>query len=253
MPTLERAVKWVWLILGGLALTGLAALAIYALTSAVDGAGETAVPAAGRQAAAPAADAPALRYDLPERIPGTGTRMVLVRRGHGARYSDSYSYSSRGAGPMVNVAFQDAAGVRLLLDRPAYIESVSYRGSAGDAPPAAADTAAPLRWIVYQMALSDANGDHRLNDRDPQSLFVTDRDGRGLRQVLPAGFAPVAWQVRADGGLDITALAPAADPRHGDDDELRQQRAFVLEPGGQVHADAQLDSALAAAARVVGQ
>ncbi|HKP76847.1 MAG TPA: hypothetical protein VJT67_15055, partial [Longimicrobiaceae bacterium] len=182
------------------------------------------------------AEAP-IRYDLPLAVRGTDTRLVLVRRGSGYVYSSTASSAPAGGeGAVVNVAFLDASGTRLLLDRPAFIRRVRYPGRASEA---LSDSA--LGWIVYEMALKDTNADATVDDRDRRSLYVTGLDGRGLRQVLPDGYELRDWAPQPDGSLVATGLA-LTDMR---------QHAFRVDAGG-VKPLAALDSAAAAAARISG-
>src|SRR5688572_17183262 len=143
-PSLDRTVKLIWLAIGALLLLLLAAGGVMMLAQAVGNAG------ASREAARVVSDTAArvreahpVRYGMPDSIPGTTTRIVMVGDGGTAYDSRRESYESTGqrSGRDVNVMFVDASGVRLLLDRPAFIRDVSYpRAGPGEAPHA---------WISY--------------------------------------------------------------------------------------------------------
>ncbi|HEX8904232.1 MAG TPA: hypothetical protein VF771_05280 [Longimicrobiaceae bacterium] len=242
MTRIDRWLRWVWLINGVALLALLAASAVFLIAGALQnlGGGGPVEPSETHSEAKYGGDAP-LRYDPPQAIRGSETRIVVIRRGTGYTYRNTSS-STRGAeAPAVNIAFLDARGARLLLDRPAYIAHVRYPGEAGSG-----SRADSLHWIVYEAALEDSNGDRRIDDRDRRSLYVTGLDGRGLRRVLPDGFELRDWAGQPDGSLVATAvqLQPGDAPL--------PERAFVLESSGGVRPYAALDSAVAAAARIAG-
>jgi hypothetical protein len=240
MSRVDRVLRWVWLINGVLLLVLLMGSAVFVAIGALSGLGGGGSPGASAKPAdstATAERAP-IRYDLPVMVRGTDTRLVLVRRGSGYEYSRTASSASAGGeGPAVNVAFVDTRGARLLLDRPAFIRRVRYPGRASEAP---ADSA--LRWIVYEMALKDTNGDGQVDDRDRQSLYVSGLDGSGLRQVLPEGYEIRDWAPQPDGSLVATGLELAT----------MRQHAFTVDPAGAVRPYAALDSIAVRAARIAG-
>ena len=246
MSRVDRVLRWVWLINGVLLLLILLGSAVFVAIGALSGMGggspaPTAV--ATTDSAGSAAEAP-VRYDLPVPVRGTATRVVLVRRGSGYAYSSTASSAPAGGeGAVVNVAFLDAAGARLLLERAGFIRRVRFPRRGADEP--GADST--LRWIVYEMALKDTNRDGAVDDRDRRSLYLTDLDGRGLRQVLPDGYELRDWAAQPDGSLVATALelAPAAGGR-------MRERAFVVDPAGAARPFTALDSAAAEAARITG-
>jgi hypothetical protein len=246
MTRVDRVLRWVWLINGVLLLALLVFaggfVAIGALANLGGGSPTPSHKASTDSVRAAEAGGP-VRYDTPVPVRGSATRIVLIRRGTGYAYSSTASSTPAGGeGAVVNVAFIDASGARLLLDRPGFIRRVRFPGRE---PEVAGDST--LRWIVYEMALEDSNADRTVDDRDQRSLYVTDLDGRGLRRVLPQGFELREWEGEPDGSLVVTGLelAPAPGGR-------MRQRAFVLDPAGAVRPYAALDSVAAQAGRIVG-
>jgi hypothetical protein len=234
----------VWLAIGILLLALLVAAVVFVAREALGGrgGGASAPDGARRDSAARAAAAEPLRYDTPQPVRGSATRIVPIRRGSGYTYqSRASSRSSSGEGPMVNVAFLEGDGARLLLDRPAYIRDLTFPGSTGAA---AGDS---LRWIVYEMALEDGDGNGRIDELDPRSLYVSGVDGRGLRRVLPAGYELRDWSAQPGGSLVATAL------QLGEGRAPMRERAFVLDAAGPVRPYAALDSVVAAAAAIVAK
>jgi hypothetical protein len=247
MSRVDRVLRWVWLINGVLLLAllvfGAGFVAIGAL-SGLGGGSPASQPSKSADSSATPDGGGEIRYDPPVPVRGNGVRVVLIRRGTGYTYSSTASSAPAGGeGAVVNVAFLDAAGARLLLSGPGFIRRVRFPGH--DPAEAAGDSA--LRWMVYEMALKDTNADGAVDDRDRRSLYVTDLGGRGLRQVLPDGYELREWAGQPDGSLVATGLelAPAAGGR-------MRQRAFVLDPAGAMRPYAALDSVAAEAARIAG-
>jgi hypothetical protein len=240
---LERLLRWVWLLIGvvvlALLLFGAGFLALEWLGGS--GAPPSPLPAAD---SAPVHVGEGLRYEPPLAVAGTATRLVLIHRASGYGYpSASPGRDPRAAeGALVNVAFVQGERVRLLLDRPAFIRRIRYPGADSSAAGASAG-----RWIVYEMALEDADHNGSVDDRDPRSLYATDLEGEGLRALLPEGVEPRGWAAQPDGSLLLTGieLGGAAGPV--------RQRAFRLSPAGTVTPWTALDSAVAAATRVAGE
>lgn len=243
----DRVLRWVWLINGVVLLALLAFGAVFVAIGALSGlggGGPASTPAKTAADTSAAAGAP-IRYDPPVPVRGSTVRVVLMRRGTGYTYSSTASSTSSagGEGAVVNVAFLEDGRARLLLDRAGFIRRVRFPGN----DPAEAAGEGALRWIVYEMAPADTNGDGDVDDRDRRSLFVTDLSGRGLRRVLPEGYELRDWAGQPDGSLVATGLELSSSAGG----RLRQ-RAFVLDPAGGVRPYAALDSVAAEAERIAG-
>lgn len=248
-PSLDRTLKLLWLAIGALLLLFLIGGGVMILAQVIGnaGAGSEAVRVAGGDR--PAREEPrAVRYGMPDSIRGTATRIVMV--GNGAAYgyrervSDSYGTSGgRMSGAEVNVMFVDAAGARLLLDRPAFIREVDY-------PVPREGESGPRTWISYVVALDDTNGDGRLDARDAVALYVTDLDGRNLRPVLSP---PLRYQShRGLGPTRILVYALQGPAGAAVDEDRMRQRAFIYDvAAGQLAPYAALDSAAERAGRIL--
>lgn len=239
---LDRVLRWVWLIIGVLLLIGIVSSLVFVASEAIRSGGGGSVASDSAAASVDAdsgkADTP-LRYDSPEAIRGSAVRIVMIRRGSGYTYrSTASSAPASGEAPAVNVAFLEGDGARLLLSQPAYIRRVAFPGS----PRAAGgDT---LRWIVYEMALEDSNGNGRMDESDRRSLYVSDLQGHGLRRVLPPGYELRDWAPQPGGTLIVTGVQLAQDAG------AMVQRAFVVDAAGAVRPHAALDSVIDAAGRI---
>jgi hypothetical protein len=112
---------------------------------------------------------------------------------------------------LVNVMFLSGDSARLLLDRAAYIRSMSY--------PERSDS---LRgWIAYEVATMDTNGDGRLDERDGLNLAISDVEGRGFRMVLPPDIRLDAFHILDRNTVLVYAFGEAG-PRRGRSDSRRQ-------------------------------
>jgi hypothetical protein len=238
-PSLDRALKMIWLGIGAVVLLFLLAGLVMVVSQATRNAG--AAEDAARVASADAADSrqPAMvRFGMPDSILGTRTRIVRVHDGtvpnrRISAESGDYSRSD----DEVNVMFVDAQGVRLLLDRPAHIRELSY--------PRTDD--APRTWISYVMALDDTDGNRRVDEADARALYVTDLDGRNLRPVLGP---PLRYQSHA--AFDATRILVYALEGSGRDEARMRQRAFLydLRAGRLAPYDA-MDAAAARAGQIL--
>jgi hypothetical protein len=244
-PSLDRTLKLLWLAIGILLLTFLVGGGAMILAQVIGnrGAGDAAVRVAGE--GGPAREEPrAVRFAEPQRIHGTTTRLVPVEYGRayqpdGGGYASGARYTSE---VVANVVFLDDAGARLLLDRPAHVESIDY--------PRAAD--AVQRWIAYRIAFDDTNRDGKLDRRDASSLYVTDLEGRNLRPVLRPPLRLRTFQALDAGRMLVYALEPPAGAAV-DEDRMRQ-RVFIYDvASGRLAPYAALDSTVARAAQILGR
>jgi hypothetical protein len=249
--SLDRAFRVIWLVVGGVLLLLLVAGGVMILSQMIGnaGAGDDAVRVAKENAPA-REQVRAVRYGAPRAIRGTNTRMVLV--GYGESYqranvsaTDYGMYDGGGDGSQVNVVFLDAEGARLLVDRPAFIHDIRY--PSGDARTDSLQT-----WITYVMSLDDSDGNGRLDERDPPALYVSDRDGRGLRAVLNPPLRYHAYEALDAGRMVVYALEPPAGERV--DAEKMRQRAFVYDvASGRLSPYAALDSATMRAGQILAR
>jgi hypothetical protein len=251
----DRLLKRVWLINGFLLL----ALAVLALVSA----GAAWLPelfprhqdavAAAPGTPAEGATPRAVRFDVPERVWGTTTKLVEIHYGKdftgaglGALSSAvapkyQYYYVGRQTGPLVNVAFvsEGNGAARLLFDRVVHIEAVRF-------PEEEADSL--QRWISYDVVLDDTNGDGALDRDDGATLFVSALDGTQLRRALPEGWRLVSHGATGDGNsIVMTALRAGEGKKHESEEDLqqREQRVFIFDVvTGDLRPYAALDSVI---------
>ncbi|WP_420127996.1 hypothetical protein [Longimicrobium sp.] len=242
-PSLDRTLKLLWLLIGALLLLFLAAGGVMILSQVIGnaGAGDAAVQIASEDRA-PREEPRAVRYPAPQAIRGTSTRLIPVEYGRayqpdGGGYASGARYTSE---VVANVIFLDAQGARLLLDRPAHVASIHYPRTAQDVQ----------RWIAYQIAFDDTNGDARLDRRDATTLYVTDVEGRSLRPVLRPPLRLRSFHALDAGRMLVYALEP---PRGAAVDEDRMgQRAFIYDvASGQLAPYAALDSAAERAGQIL--
>ncbi len=243
--TLDRALRWIWLLIGILLLSFLAVGGVLILAQLVGnrGARDDAVRVAS-DSAVPREEPRAVRYGLPQGIHGTSTTFLSVNygRGYEPRGSAGYASADRGSGVMANVVFVDGQGARLLLDRPAHIQDMRY-------PSRPEDT---WRWIEYTIAFDDTNRDGRLDSQDGMGLYVSDVEGRNLRPVLRPPLRPGFTQALDAGRMLVYALEPPSAEVVAE--SRMRQRAFIYDlASGQLAPYTALDSAAARAARILGR
>ena len=258
-PNGDRWLKRVWLVNG---VVLLAAVVIGLGAAVVAGVSEW----HGDKAVAVAAPSPeqgpndgnaagrAVRFDAPEPVRGSNTRLVLLH--NGADYlpesagigSARKQYNFYSEGPIVNVVFLPT-GIgpgHLLFDRPAYLRQVSYPGETDGR----ADSL--QTWISYEVVLIDTNGDGKLDDDDERQLMVSDLDGNNLKPVLPAG-----WRLKDYSPLKdrrTLVITGFASPKVGEkfDERRALERAFLYDVRcGKLESFAALDSLVARAGRVL--
>jgi hypothetical protein len=242
--SLDRSLRMIWLLIGILLLLLLLAGGAMIVAQLVGnlGAGDDAVRVVS-QAQPPREEARAVRYGEPHPIRGTATRLVQVE--YGRAFSPDGGYASGGRytrETVVNLIFVDAQGARLLLDRPAYVGSVSWPRP--DEP--------ARSWIVYQISLDDANRDGKLDARDPTSLYVSDLEGRNLRPVIRPPLRVKDYRMLDADRVLVYALEPPAGPAVAE--ERWRQRAFVYDAAaGRLSPYATLDSAATRAGQILSR
>lgn len=221
-PSLDRALRIVWLVIGVLLLgTLVVSLAFFAAgflrtrgaAADADRAVAEAVPAE--------ADGAGVRLTLPQRVRGTDTRIAfVVRPGAPAPRAPE---PGRVQG-VVNVVFLDPDGApRLLLDRPAEVREVRF-------PAEGEEGEEPQRWITYEIAHGGE-----------VALFLSALDGRSLRHVVAPPLRYLAHRPFGPGRVLVYAMA-GAPPR---------QRAFLYDvDAAALTPFAALDSVAAEAARI---
>lgn len=247
----ERLLKRVWLVNGLLLAVLFAALAIWLVVEVGSSwfRRHSAVITATHGAPADRASR-AVRYDPPQSIWKSTTRIVLIRYGEAferpeAKFASSDSYGERYT-LYVNAIFLEPGGGpgHLLLDRPALIRSVNFPRSKDDSLQA---------WVTYEIAFEDTDGDGGLDEDDAASLYVSDLHGGSFRRVLPKGWSVLAHEPLDGRRIVVLALRSA---EIGDRRSLEEtpERAFFYDvQTGRAEPYAALDSLTARAARIVGR
>lgn len=240
-PSLDRAFKLTWLGIGALVLLFLVIGLVLVVSQATrnSGAADEAERVVSEER--PKAEEPvAVRYWMPDSIRGTATRIVRVDDGTAPGRRAGYESSSYGdRESAVNVMFLDADGVRLLLDRPAYIRELSY--------PTTGESSDAVEWISYVIAFDDTDRSGGLDARDALALYVSDLDGRNLRMVLGPPLRYRTHEAFGPGRILVHALEGT-----GKDEERMRQRAFLYDVrASRLSPYAVMDSAAEQAGRIL--
>jgi hypothetical protein len=245
--SLDRTLRIIWLLIGILLLGFLVAGGVMILAQVIGnmGAGEAAVRVANEKSSAPREEPRAIRYGGPQAIRGTTTRLIPVGAGRGY-VPERAGYAASGPSRdefVANIIFLDDQGARLLLDRPAYVGTLTYPQRDEDVQ----------RWIEYTIAFDDTNRDGRLDSRDGLALYVSDLEGRNLRPVLRPPLRLVETEVLDAGRMLVLALEPPPGQQAVDEKRMRQ-RTFIYDvASGRLTPYAALESAAARAAQILGR
>lgn len=220
---------------------GLVALVIFSISKASE--------PSRRDVVLPTADTAgatrAVRLGRAMRLSGTETRFIPVHYGTAFSETAASSYSRSGiySQPIVNALFVEGAEARLLLQQPAYIQTVIFPDSS---------TVEPSRmWLAYHVALHDTNGDGVLNHHDGRSLAISDLDGGNWRVVLPEGVFLHGTEVLDAQRILVTAF-DTPPPARGDDSRLQQILIYEVATGSLTRFDA-ANAAVERAGRILGR
>jgi hypothetical protein len=220
-PSLDRALRIVWLVIGVLLLGTLLVSLVFVAAGFLRtrGAGEAADRAVAEGVAGEAGGG--VRLTLPQAMRGTDTRIAFVARegGRAARAPEPGRVQG-----VVNVVFLDADGAaRLLLDRPAEIREVHF-------PAAGVAEEGMEGWITYEIGSGGEVG-----------LYLSDLTGRALRPVAVPPLRYLAHRPFGAGRLLVSAL----------DGDPPRQRAFLYDPeAGSLEPFTALDSVADEAGRI---
>ncbi|MFN8653701.1 MAG: hypothetical protein U0133_17480 [Gemmatimonadales bacterium] len=223
--------KRLWLVIGAVVLPLVLLLAGVLLWSWYEdrhNGGEPAVLVPPRHPAATPDSILALRYESPEHIQGSSTRLVRVYLGTGqhqseALFASSDAYGPRDLGPPVNIVFlrngdEEAAP---LLEQPGLITESSIPSTESDSL---------QTWLTFTVIRADTDHDGRLTASDDPDFVVTDLDGRNARHPLAA---PLRFHSAAPGPrhntLLIYALEPVGSARERMEERDMRQRAMLYD------------------------
>jgi hypothetical protein len=86
-------------------------------------------------------------------------------------------------GATINLVFftSDRKEVYKLLEHNAYINKISYPSGKYYKK----DTEKIQPFMLYEIAMEDNNNDHRINDDDNMSYYISDLSGKNLRKITP--------------------------------------------------------------------
>jgi hypothetical protein len=130
-----------------------------------------------------------------------------------------------------NVAFYNTRmGQHHLLDetRKMLIHQITVNGPVAESYGSKRAGATDNRYIFYRVITADHNGDKRFNFADLTYLFVSDRDGRAFRQLSPAGYDLLSWEL-------VSGTRKVFMPVHRDGnnnhrlDEAEEKLAFLVD------------------------
>lgn len=135
-------------------------------------------------------------YDQPQKIKSTDFYISEVtvfdkKMPQDIKYAlmEAAQINEKMFGATINILFfkEDRSQVYPLLDRNAYIDQVSFpreqRNRYYSYELEDKDKLQP--YIIYKIAMSDDNGDNRINSEDNMSYYISDLFGKNLEQITP--------------------------------------------------------------------
>ncbi len=125
-------------------------------------------------------------------IDSSGILMFPLSMGESERDGGSLSYKSMPSYSYWNIIFLNSKTNEyyLLSDRKMLIRSYDFKYSSNDN----VDIAQTSNHIFYSITSYDYNKDRKLTDDDPTYLFVSDKEGKGFRQISPNNYDLRNWQ-----------------------------------------------------------
>ncbi len=125
-------------------------------------------------------------------IDSSGILMFPLAIGTSEKETGSMRYQSTPALYSWNIIFLNTRTneYHLLSDRKMLIRHFNFTSN-GSGNAGAVNTG---KYIFYTVTTEDYNKDAKLTDEDPEYLFVTDKAGKGFRQVSPASYHLQNWQ-----------------------------------------------------------
>jgi len=82
----------------------------------------------------------------------------------------------------------------LILNYETNYDNSSYYSSEDSETPKI-DNYSSKNYIFYNMITEDFNQDKKLNYSDPTYLFITDKEGKNLKQISPSNLNVVDWKL----------------------------------------------------------
>lgn len=126
-------------------------------------------------------------------IDSSGILMFPLSNGINGRYSESSSIISKSYGSSIwNIVFLNSKTneYHLLADNKMIIKSysVDYNTSSYK------NRVETSGYIFYSITSDDFNSDNNLTDSDPDYLFVSDKEGKNLKQISPKNSNLHSWE-----------------------------------------------------------
>jgi len=176
---------------------------VFALISSCTNSGNDGIPIQDKSAANEAVKNKTLASKFNEAVPLDSTTSVLYPLTLSASGKDDEglkSYPSRsGEGPYWNIAFYDTkTGVSNLLDFEMPIRINSFQKLKD--------------MIIYNVTVTDYNGDGQLDHKDPSYLFTSTQSGKQFKQITPNYMNVTSFNA----GSTLTILIQATTDSNGD-------------------------------------
>lgn len=159
-------------------------------------------------------------------IDSSGVLMFPLSMGETEREGKSRSYKEMPDNTCWNIIFYNtqAQAYHLLSDRKMLIESYGYKYGNGEN----ASIAQKSNHIFYTIRTDDFNKDKKLNNQDPQYLFVSDKMGNNFKRLSPAGYHLSNWEFIKSSNRIIMTVIKDSD-KNNKFDEADEITTFEIE------------------------
>lgn len=119
--------------------------------------------------------------------------MFPLTMGESERDGSSMSYKEMPGGSYWNIIFLNSKtnAYHLLSNEKMLIKNYDFKFGS----PIQENIAQTSQYIFYEIVTDDYNNDKKLTDQDPEYLFFTDKEGKGFRQISPANYNLLNWQL----------------------------------------------------------
>ncbi len=126
-------------------------------------------------------------------IDTSGILIFPLTMGEAERDGSSMSYKEMPGGSYWNIIFLNSKtnAYHLLSNRKMLIKSYDFKFGSSTHE----NIAYTSKYIFYEIVTDDYNNDKKLTDQDPEYLFISDKEGNGLRQISPANYNLINWRL----------------------------------------------------------
>ena len=142
-------------------------------------------------------------------IDSSGIIMFPLSMGEAGRDKGKSYYKEIPYSSYWNIIFYNSKNqtYHLLSEHKMIIRSIDLKQSSSDY----SEASYTGNYIFYTVTVEDFNSDKILNQKDPDYLVVTDKEGNNFRQISPAGCHLKSWQLIKSSNWILMAVTKDTD------------------------------------------